>query len=84
NSSDEVLEFLQSLVPEFPVTDLYFYGVSASHSLVDASHQRFRLNAEMLNPVRRIPVASYYPEFSTYIGHEYRFAAAIGCALRKE
>lgn len=84
NSEDEVLEFLQTLVPEFPITDMFFYGMSASHSLVTSSHERFKVNAEMLNPLRNIPIARSYRADTTYSGHEYRFAAAIGCALRKE
>ena len=83
-SADEVLEFLQSLVNIHSITDVFFYGTNATHSIVNAARQQLKVNAEMLNPLRRLPVSSRFRDFSVYNGREYRFAPAIGCALRKQ
>lgn len=83
SSLDAVIGFVRHQLGGIPVSDVFFYGNSASGLLMNATRQRLNVNAILLNPFKNLRVASSFRYFNLYAGREHRFAAAVGCALGK-
>lgn len=83
-STEETLEFLQQRIADTGLTDLFFHGPNAAHTLINTARQRFKINCAMLNPLKELKPSRAFREIDSFTGHEFRYAAAIGCALRKQ
>lgn len=74
---------LKETLDERDVSRIYLHGIG-----VTRHHEKFlkstcSLPVELLNPFRRVLISSAFRGFDRYIEQTYRFAAAVGIALRR-
>ncbi len=79
----EITKFLQSIVNEFVATEIMVHGTGATFDMTKALRSTLSVNISMLNPFRKMRVSSSFRGFDKFIGHEHRFAACVGSALRR-
>ena len=84
SSVEEGREFIGGLKLDTTFRDVFLYGTSVSSGFLAAIRSMSGVKVTLLNPFRRINVASSCREFDQFIGKEYRFSACTGIALRKE
>lgn len=82
-NSDRVIGMLTEMTEAERPDEVYCAGPGISHGLVNAAGQRLGVTATMLDPVRTLRCRRRYLRGNAFAGDEHRFAAAIGCALRK-
>jgi Tfp pilus assembly PilM family ATPase len=84
SGQDDLLAFLAGAAAAGRVDEVYLSGAGASHAMAMAARRRFGVPVEMLNPVRKLRIKRRYERDTEFAGVEYRFASAIGCALRRQ
>lgn len=80
----EIIDLLDHELAERPLTNLFFCGIGATPSLVNEAKQRLKIQSSLLNPTRQLRISRSFRTFEEFAGREFRFASAIGCALRKQ
>lgn len=77
-----ITAFLEALAGEFAATDVVVHGTGAIYETTKALRSSLHATVGMLNPFRKMRVSSSFRGFDKFIGHEHRFAACVGSALR--
>lgn len=75
--------FLEKVLHQHSSAGVYLYGTNLTkeqEKMVKSSSQSSTI---ILNPFRKILLSPNFPGFTPYIPYTYRFAAAVGIALRK-
>ena len=81
---EDVVKLLQEVVKDTIISDLFIYGTAVSTEVVGAIENSMNVKVIKLNPFQRLKIASSFRDFERFLGREHRFAASVGCALRKE
>jgi len=83
DSPDEVERLLAELAARHAPSELYYFGMDHSASVMGDVRGRLTLQSVALNPFQRIGVHPSVRTFAAFAGSEHRLAASIGIALRK-
>ncbi|MBI4546631.1 MAG: hypothetical protein HY707_01520 [Ignavibacteriae bacterium] len=81
---DDAVKLLQEVLKDTTISDLFIYGTAVSTEVVGAIENSLNIKVTKLNPFQRLKIASSFRDFERFLGREHRFAASVGCALRKE
>jgi len=82
-SFDDAHRFLENSFVELDLSNIILYGTSQASEWIDGVRSVFGSRVSMLNPFRNMQVASSCRNFDEFAGNEHRFAASVGCVLRK-
>lgn len=82
-AADTVDHILNTLGP-LHIDMLFLYGTGITTALYEPLGESRKPSVTLFNPFRRLFIPSSLKTFERYAGLEHRFAAAVGCALRKQ
>jgi Tfp pilus assembly PilM family ATPase len=84
SSVDELCQFVQQCLEDYPKLELYVCGTAVTNELVSAAQKKMKLPLTKVNPFRKMPLRVSSDNAGAVTGQEHRFVASVGIALRRE
>ena len=81
---EEAADFIEGFSNRPEITDVFLYGLGPTSELFAKLKRSSRKSITILDPLRRLTLASSVTGVKSLASQANRFATAIGCALRKE
>ena len=84
---DESTKFLELELSDSNVSNIFLHGTTTKQTVdmpewTKALRSTFSSTVTVLNPFRKMRVASSCKNFDQFMGHEHHFAACVGSAMR--
>ncbi len=77
-----IRSFLGEVLDQFSVAGVYLHGTTLTHEQETMIKSLVKQPTAVLNPFRRLVVSHDFLTFDRYLKEPFRFAAAVGIALR--